>query len=109
MSGSIAAPMIKVLTACNDLLFVRIWRSSSEGGCPFFSYGMTVVKYCKPSQQRQKETGDKSTAVDVHVGLINNVCIISVEKNKMKFSRWKVSKATCRSLHPLPKVCRKLF
>lgn len=44
-----------LLFAFNDLigysLFVSICRSSTDGGVPFSSYGITVFRYCKQSER----------------------------------------------------------
>lgn len=45
----------------NNILFVRIWRSSMEGGCLFFSYGMTVVKYCKTIRGGRQTIKDRTS------------------------------------------------
>lgn len=41
-------------------LFVRIWRSSTDGVPAFFSYGITVVRYWKKSSESVK-SGDVNT------------------------------------------------
>lgn len=42
---------VRTKAAERGSLFVRIWRSSTDGVPAFFSYGITVVRYWKKEQQ----------------------------------------------------------
>lgn len=77
-----------------DLLFVSICKSSTDGGVPFFSYGMTVFRYCGP------QTSKKNT---VHVRVVEScycLCklIYLIAFTEMYF-------LTCLSVPEVPKVC----